>query len=91
MPLFYCIFKINFLPYFVFDFGHLDLISCDFASSLLQVIQVEAMNHAASYASLLKRVLLEWSESKSDGKFGFSMLKNPHVQIFGEIGATSGI
>ena len=25
----------------------------------------------------LKLVLLEWSESKSDGKFGFNMLKTP--------------
>ena len=91
MPLFYCFFKINFVPYYVFDFCHLDLISCHFASSLLQVIQVEAMNHAARCASLLKLVLLEWSESKYDGKFGFSMLKNPFVQIFGEIGAISGI
>ena len=40
---------------------------------------------------LLKLVLLEWSESKSDLKFGFSMLKNPPVQIFRAIGATSGI
>ena len=39
----------------------------------------------------LKLVLLEWSESKSDGKFGFSMLKNPYVQIFRAIGATSGV
>ena len=36
-------------------------------------------------------VLLEWSESKSDGKFGFGMLKNPAVQNFGAIGATSGV
>ena len=36
-------------------------------------------------------VLLEWSESKSDGKLGFSMLKNPLMQILGAIGATSGI
>ena len=28
---------------------------------------------------LLKLVLLEWSESKSDGKFGLSMSKNPPV------------
>ena len=40
---------------------------------------------------LLKLVLLEWSESKSDCKIGFSMLKNPHLQIFGAIGATSGV
>ena len=39
----------------------------------------------------LKLVLLEWSESKSDGKFGFSMLKNPYVQMFRAIGATSGV
>ena len=40
---------------------------------------------------LIKLVLLEWSESKSDGKFGFSMLKNLPVQIFGVIGATSDV
>ena len=40
---------------------------------------------------VLKLVLLEWSESKSDGKLGFSMLKNLPVQIFGAIGATCGI
>ena len=45
---------------------------------------------AAIYNMASKLVLLEWSESKSDGKFGFSMLKNPSVQIFGAIGATNG-
>ena len=40
---------------------------------------------------MLKLVLLEWSESKSDGKFGFNMLKNPDAQFFGAIGATSGV
>ena len=39
----------------------------------------------------LKLVLLEWSQSKSDCKFGFNMLKNPLVQIFRAIGATSGV
>ena len=39
----------------------------------------------------LKLVLLEWSESKSDGKFGFSMSKNPPVYVFGAIGAASGV
>ena len=33
----------------------------------------------------------EWSESKSAGKFGFSMLKNPLSQIFGAPGATCGV
>ena len=40
---------------------------------------------------LLNLVLLEWSESKSDGKFGFSMLKNLPMQFFGAIEATSGV
>ena len=31
------------------------------------------------------------SERKSDNKFGFSMLKNPEVKIFGAIGATTGV
>ena len=39
----------------------------------------------------LKLVLLEWSESKSDWEFGFSMLNNHPVQIFGAIGATSDV
>ena len=39
----------------------------------------------------LKLALLEWSESISDGKIGFSMLKNHPVQIFGAIGAISGV
>ena len=41
-----------------------------------------------SFGSVLKLVLLEWSESKSDGKFGYSMLKNPPVQVFRVIRAT---
>ena len=36
-----------------------------------------------------KLVMLEWSGSKSDDKYGISMLKNPPVQIFGAIRATS--
>ena len=39
---------------------------------------------------LIMLTSLDKSESESDGKFGFSMLKNPLVQIFGTIGATSG-
>ena len=39
----------------------------------------------------LKLVLLDKSESKSDCKFGFSMLKSLLVQFFGAIGATSGV
>ena len=39
----------------------------------------------------LKLVLLERSESKSDGKFEFSMLKNPPMQFFGAIRSTSGV
>ena len=39
----------------------------------------------------LKLVLLGSSESKSDCKFGFSMLKNPLVQIFRAIGAYDSI
>ena len=31
-------------------------------------------------------VLLEWSKTKSQGKFEFKMLKNLRVQIFGAIG-----
>ena len=34
----------------------------------------------------LKLVLLEWSEGKSDCKFGFSMLKNPLRKILGQLG-----
>ena len=39
----------------------------------------------------LKLVFLEWSESKSYGRFGSSMLKKPPVEIFEAIGATSGV
>ena len=46
---------------------------------------------AAIYNMASKLVLLEWSEGKSDGKFGFSMFEKPHVQIFGAIGVTSGV
>ena len=35
--------------------------------------------------------VLGWSESKSDCKFGFSMLKNSTVRKFGAIRATSGV
>ena len=40
---------------------------------------------------LIKLVMLEWSESRSDAKFEFSMLRNAPVQIFEAIGATSGV
>ena len=49
---------------------------------------IETQQHGLD---LLKLVLLEWSERKSDCKFGFSMVKNPPVLIFGAIGATSGV
>ena len=55
---------------------------------LTPLIRVWHINYCTIY---LKLVLLEWPESKSNGRFGFSMLKNPPVQIFGAIGATSGV
>ena len=38
------------------------------------------------WGQLLKLVLLEWSESKSDFKFGFSMLKNPPCKFLEQLG-----
>ena len=49
------------------------------------------VNPCSELQSVLKLVLLEWSKSKSDGKFGFSMLKYPLVQIFGTIAVTSRV
>ena len=39
---------------------------------------------------VMMSVCLEWSESKSDCKFEFSMLKEHPLQIFDAIGTTSG-
>ena len=41
--------------------------------------------------ALLKLVFLEWSGSKSDIKFGFICWQNHPEQVFGSIGATSGV
>ena len=54
-------------------------------TSLRVYVSCERMN-SLSREGWLKLVLLEWSESEYDGKFGFSML-----QIFWAIGATSGV
>ena len=62
-------------------------------SSLLDEIRTQGwvVENSEHVCKTLKLVLLEWSETESDCKFGFSMLKNPSVQIFGAIGATSGV
>ena len=50
-----------------------------------------AVNFTVTSASISQTKDHGVVREQSDGKFGFSMLENPPMPIFGPLGATSGV